>query len=90
VEKRLANIYEREQSDIRGEFCIGKLYGVRGDIVRHGHDPVIQARVLDFMAAVYWDLPLDTLKLAPHRAADEILKVQDIYDWFLKPRATTA
>jgi hypothetical protein len=85
VEKRLANIYECDQSEIRSEFRMGKLYGVRGDIVHHGHDAVIYARVLDFMAAVYWDLLLDALKLAPYRAAGAVLAAHDIDTWFPRP-----
>jgi hypothetical protein len=82
IEARLAKIYQLNRAFVRDSFRLGKLYGLRGDIVHHGYHPPIDARVLDFMAAVYWDLLLDTLKLAPYRAAGDFLAAHDIDDWF--------
>jgi hypothetical protein len=82
IETRLAKIYQFNHASVRESFRLGKLYGLRGDILHHGYHPAIDARVLDLMAAVYWDLLLDTLKLAPFRAAGAILAAHDIDDWF--------
>jgi len=82
VETRLAKIYQFNQASVRDSFRLGKLYGLRGAIVHHGYHPPINARMLDFMAAVYWDLLLDSLRLAPYRAAGAILAAHDIDDWF--------
>lgn len=82
LEKQLAEVYQLNQSDVRERFRLGKLYGLRGDIVHHGYHAPIHSRVLDFMAAMYWDLLLANLNLAPYRAAGAILAAHDIDDWF--------
>lgn len=82
VEGQMAEIYDLELPEIRKQFRLGKLLGLRDGIVHEGLHPQIQTTVLDYLATVYWDLLLHALKMSPHRVADWILGARDIDDWF--------
>jgi hypothetical protein len=61
---------------------MGRLYGLRGNIVHQGLHPAIDVRVQEFLAAVYLDLLLDTLCLDTEHAAGAILGAQGNDEWF--------
>ena len=83
---RLAEIYQLDRNEVKARFRIGRLYGIRGDIVHQGLHPEIHTRVLDFMRSLYWDLLLRTLGLGAHQAAGRMLAAQDIDAWFPESR----
>jgi hypothetical protein len=82
---QIAEIYGLDTPAVKTRFRLGTLLGARDRIVHDGFDPPIHMRVLDYLAAVYWDLLLHALKLTPDRAADRILANGNIDDWFPKP-----
>jgi len=82
LEDQLGAIYELERQAARDRFRMGRLYGLRGDIVHQGLHPSIHFKVLEFLAAVYWDLLLDTLGLDARYAAGAVLDGQDVDEWF--------
>jgi len=82
VVDKLGEIYKLDKSTVQARFRLGRLYGLRGNIVHSGLRPPIQTRVLDFVGAVYWDLLLHTLKLDARHAAGRILDAHHIDDWF--------
>jgi hypothetical protein len=86
LERRLAEIYEIDLPSVRNKFRLKQLLGIRDDIVHEGHQPTVHIRALDYLGAVYWDLLLDTLLLAPRQAAATFLQTYHIDDWFPEPR----
>lgn len=67
---------------------MGKLHGMRDDIVHEGLHLHIQTTVLDYLAGVYSDALLHTLKLSPRRVAHQILATRDRTTGFPKhPRS---
>jgi hypothetical protein len=81
---QLSEIYGLDTAEVKTRFRLGTLLGLRDRVVHDGFDLQIHIRVLDYLAAVYWDLLLHMLKLAPHRAADRVLAAGNIDDWFPK------
>ena len=86
LERRLAEIYDVDERDVRAKFRLHRLLGIRDDIVHQGHQPMVHNRALDYLGAVYWDLLLDTVRLAPRQAAGAFLEAYNIDDWFPQPR----
>ena len=69
MEERLATIYDTDLTTIRARFHVGRLQGLRSEIVHHGRLLRIPAELLDFLHSVYLDLLVDLLGFAsPHRA----------------------
>jgi len=81
---QIAQIYGLDTPAVKTRFRLGTLLGLRDRIVHDGFDPQIHMRVLDYLAAVYWDLLLHALNLTPHRAADHILAAGNVDAWFPK------
>jgi hypothetical protein len=82
---QIAQVYGLDTSDVKTRFRLGTLLGLRDRVVHDGFGGQIHIRVLDYLAAVYWDLLLHTLNLTSHHAADRILATGNIDDWFPKP-----
>jgi hypothetical protein len=80
----LSEIYGLDTAEVKTRFRLGTLLSLRDRVVHDGFDLQIHLRVLDYLAAVYGDLLLHMLKLAPHRAADRVLAAGNIDDWFPK------
>jgi hypothetical protein len=86
LERQLAKIYEVDRKELRAQFRLHRLLGIRDDIVHEGHQPAVHIHALEYLGAVYWDLLLDNLGLAPRRAAGTFLEAHNIDDWFPEPR----
>jgi len=82
LETALANAYAISLDEARRRFRMGRLYGLRGGIVHRGVQPSVHARLLEFMAAVYWDLLLDKVGLPPRQAAERLLIAHGADPWF--------
>jgi hypothetical protein len=79
---QMAEIYSLDTPTVKTRFRLGTLLGLRDRIVHDGFDPQIHMRLLDYLAAVYWDLLLHALNLTSHRAADRILAAGNVDAWF--------
>jgi hypothetical protein len=86
LERQLAQIYEVDLKEFRAQFRLNRLLGIRDDIVHEGHQPAVHIHALEYLGAVYWDLLLDNLGVAPRRAAGTFLETHNIDDWFPEPR----
>lgn len=65
----LGEIYRVSPREAKAEFMVGRLYGLRGAIVHGGARPAIDALLIDYVEALYSDLLLRRLGLAPeHRS----------------------
>lgn len=76
--QRLADIYEIDFADARETFPLGRLQGIRSNIVHDGRTPALARVVNDFVAAVYRDLAKDQLGLATGRHAEQVLADSDM------------
>ena len=54
-------------------FCVGRIFGLRGRIVRGGEMCPIHGALLDLLEGVYVDVLLDRLDLPSRRKAEEVL-----------------
>jgi hypothetical protein len=82
---KMAEIYNLDTATVKAQYRLGRLLGLRDDIVHDGLHPPIHIRVLHYVASVYWDLMLHTVKLSPQFAADRARADGNIDDWFPKP-----
>ena len=67
---------------VRRRFRMGRLYGLRGEVVHHGLQPPIDGRLLKYLAAVYCDVLRHELGLPPIRTAEEVLNRPDAKEWW--------
>lgn len=58
MERQMAEIYDLDLTHIKNRFRMGKLHGLRDDIVHEGPHLQIQTTVLDCLGGVYSDLLL--------------------------------
>jgi hypothetical protein len=79
---QMAEVYGLDTPTAKTRFRLGTLLGLRDRIVHDGFDPQIHMRLLDYLAAVYWDLLLHALNLTSQRAADRILAAGNVDAWF--------
>jgi hypothetical protein len=86
LRRQMAKIYDVDLQVVRAKFRLERLHGIRDDIVHEGHQPTVHTRALDYLGEVYWDLLLDTLRLAPLHAAGTFLETYNVDDWFPEPR----
>ena len=72
---QMAKIYDLDTATVKARFRLGRLLGLRDDIVHDGLHPPIHIRALDYVASVYWDLMLHTLALSPQLPPTGFLRI---------------
>lgn len=87
LEDTLERIYSITREDVRNEFNVGRLFGLRGRIVHDGHRPIIRRALLDYVEALYCDVLFDLLGLPSEHRAREALGVFDLQAELVNPRA---
>lgn len=56
LRNRISKANDIENEEVDSYFCIGKLYGLRAEIVHRGKNPPIDGSILDVMFYIYTDL----------------------------------
>lgn len=69
----MARIYSISKDEARKKFLIGRLFGVRSQIVHNGLIIPIKDKLLQFLEAVYADLLYEQLGLATEHRAETLL-----------------
>jgi len=69
ISEYLAQSYGLQYADAVQEFMVGRLFGLRGDIVHRGSRRPITGDVLSYLAAIYIDVLLQVLGLPPEQRA---------------------
>jgi hypothetical protein len=69
----LSGAYGISARELRERYALGRICGLRGDIVHQGRRPPMLGVFLDFVGAIYADALMVTLGLPSSRRADEVL-----------------
>ncbi|HKB64568.1 MAG TPA: hypothetical protein VKC61_01855 [Pyrinomonadaceae bacterium] len=81
----MARIYSISKDEARKKFLIGRLFGIRSQIVHNGMIIPIEDKLLQFLDAVYADLLYEQLGLVTEHRAETLLsskglKLEDLLD----------
>lgn len=74
INERLAQSYDLPVDQAAKRFLVGRLFGLRGQIVHRGSDGPVPGPVLDYIAAVYIDVLLQVFGLPSERRAESELR----------------
>jgi hypothetical protein len=90
LEDAVGQAYGLTRGEVKRRFRLGRLYGLRGNIVHQGAQPTIFLRLLGCLGAIYWDILLHQLGLPPRNVAEAALNDGPVDDWFPKPSSRKA
>ncbi|HJU06906.1 MAG TPA: hypothetical protein VJ727_00270 [Rhodanobacteraceae bacterium] len=77
VNEALAAIYNLSYRDAAEKFAMGRVYGLRSDIVHKGRKDFISTGITDYLECVYTDLLLNKLGITSLRRAEEFIRAHD-------------
>lgn len=73
INQHLAESYGVSVAKAKQRFLVGKLFGLRSNIVHGGHLHAVHGNILSYIAAVYTDVLLQVLNLPAERRAESEL-----------------
>lgn len=70
---RMAKIYDITSNEAKENFYLGRLFGLRSNIVHEGLQPVIHMQLTSFLRAIFYDLLMDTCNLPSKHLSKAVL-----------------
>lgn len=78
LNEALGRVYGVDSAMAKVSLHIGKLYGIRGQIVHNGKRAQFDRVVLDYLEALYVDILFSELRLPSERRAQQMLNARDV------------